>query len=159
VLSESVAIIQWLEETHPEPPLLPSDPRKRARVRQLVQLINADVHPLQNTLVRRAVAADEPTQNAWASTFIERGLRAYEALLGADSGRFSLGESLTMAELFLVPQIENAERFGADIRTCTRIRRIYDARLATPEAASTHPRIAQARALQERKTGLGRAER
>lgn len=150
VLCESVAIIEWLDETCARSPLLPSDARMRARVRQLVQLINADIHPLQNTIVRRAVAPDEAAQYAWSARFIERGLRAYEALLSHETGRFSVGDSLTMAELYLVPQMENAARFGADIRACTRIRRIYDACLQTPEAATTHPRVAHARALAER---------
>src|SRR5262249_17018303 len=66
VLTESVAIIEWLDETVPDPRLLPNDARARARVRQLVQLINADIHPLQNTIVRRAIAPDEPAQHAWS---------------------------------------------------------------------------------------------
>jgi maleylpyruvate isomerase len=151
VLTESVAIIEWLDETRPDPPLLPGDPRARARVRQLVQLVNADIHPLQNTSVRRAIAADERAQNAWCAHWIERGLSAYEALVRAQTGRFSLGDSLTMADLFLIPQIESAERFGAEIRPCKRIRSIYDACLATPEAQATHPRSAEARAMAARR--------
>jgi maleylacetoacetate isomerase len=146
VMTESVAIIEWLDETCPEARLLPSDARTRARIRQLVQLVNADIHPLQNTLVRRSIAADEPTQHAWCARWIERGLSAYEALVRTQQGRFSVGDSLTMADLFLVPQIENAGRFGADIRACDRIRGIYDACLATPEAQATQPRAAQAHA-------------
>ena len=150
VLTESVAIIEWLDETCPDPRLLPSDSRARARVRQLVQIINADIHPLQNTIVRRAIAADEQAQHAWCARWIERGLTAYEKLVRAHAGHFSVGDSLTMAELFLIPQIENAARFGADIRSCERIRRIYDACLAMPETEATHPRAAHARATAER---------
>jgi maleylpyruvate isomerase len=149
-LSESVAIIEWLDETHPDPPLLPKDARARARVRQLVQLINADIHPLQNTIVRRAVADTEAEQFGFCARFIERGLRAYEAMLHMESGRFSLGDTLTMADLYLIPQMLNAARFRADISACTRIRGIYEACLATPEAAETHPARAEARALAER---------
>jgi maleylacetoacetate isomerase len=150
VLTESVAIIEWLDEMYPDPRLLPSDSRARARVRQLVQLVNADIHPLQNTIVRRAIAADDQAQHAWCARWIERGLSAYEALVRTHTGQFSVGDSLTMAELFLIPQIENAARFGADLRACERIRRIYDACLAMPEAQATHPRAAQARAAAER---------
>lgn len=146
VLSESVAIIEWLEETQPEPALLPRDPLARARVRQLVQIINSETHPLQNTILRRSVASDEAAQHAFAARFIERGLRAYETLVSAESGRFSAGDALSMADLYLTPQIENAARFGADIRACTRIRSIFDACLATPEAAATHPSRAEVRA-------------
>jgi maleylacetoacetate isomerase len=146
VLAESVAIIEWLEETHPDPRLLPSDAHARARVRQLVQIINADIHPLQNTIVRRAIATEERAQHAWCARWIERGLCAYEALVRPYKGEFSVGDSLTMAELFLIPQMENAARFGADIRGCERIRRIYEVCLAMPEAQATHPRAVEARA-------------
>jgi maleylpyruvate isomerase len=150
VLSESVAIIEWLDETQPGPRLLPSDARARAHVRQLVQLVNSGIHPLQNTITRLNISDDPVKQNAFAARFIERGLQAYEALVRHDPGRFSVGDSLSMADLFLVPQIENAKRFAADISTCPRILAIYEACLATPEAASTHPLAAEAHAKQAR---------
>jgi len=108
------------------------------------------VHPLQNTIVRRAIAADESAQHAWCARWIERGLAAYEALVRDEPGPFSVGDSLTMADLFLVPQLENALRFGADVRAFGRIRSIYDACLATPAAQATHPRVAAATAASER---------
>ena len=150
VLGESVAIIEWLDETQPGPRLLSADARERARVRQLVQLINADIHPLQNTMTRLAVSEDPAVQYAFAARFIERGLQAYEVLVSGHSGRFSMGDTLTMADLFLVPQVENAFRFKANIQGCLRIRAIYDACMATAEAAATHPRQAEARAKAER---------
>jgi maleylpyruvate isomerase len=140
VLTESVAIIEWLDETIAEPPLLPRDAWVRARVRERVQLINAGIHPLQNTIVRKAVADDEVGQNAWAARWIERGLAAYEEHLRAQPSRFSVGDTVTMADLYLVPQVRNAARFGADIGACTEVRRVYDACMQTPEAIATQPR-------------------
>ena len=146
VLSESVAIIEWLDETYPEPALLPRDPMARARVRELVQLINAGIHPLQNTKVRKAISADPETQRDWSARWIERGLHAYEARIQDCAGRFSVGDQLSMADLYLVPQVRNAERHRADIGTCTRIRSIYEACLAMPEARDTDPNEVRNRA-------------
>ncbi|HWM85152.1 MAG TPA: maleylacetoacetate isomerase [Kofleriaceae bacterium] len=147
LLTESVAIIEWLDETHPEPALLPVDARARARVRELVQIINAGIHPLQNTITQRAVSSDPEAQRAWCSRWIERGLTAYEAHVAGGAGRFSLGEQLTMADLYLVPQVRNADRHGADITACRRVRQIYDACLETPEARATDPTVVAKRAV------------
>lgn len=140
VLAESVAIIEWLEETIPDPPLLPADPFARARTRQLVQLINSGVHPLQNTMVRKALSPDYEAQRAWASRWIERGLTAYEAHVRDLPGPFSLGERVSMADLYLIPQVKNAERFQTDITACRRVLAIYAACLETPEARASGPR-------------------
>jgi maleylacetoacetate isomerase len=139
VLIESVAIIEWLDETIAEPRLVPADPFERARVRELVQIINSGVHPLQNTITLRAVSDDPEAQRAWACRWIERGLAAYEAHVAPTAGRFSLGDRVCMADLYLVPQVRNAERHRADISGCTRVREIYDACLATDEARLTQP--------------------
>lgn len=146
VLAESVAIIEWLDETYPEPALLPRDPRARARVRELVQLVNAGIHPLQNTKVRKAVSADPETQRAWCARWIEEGLRAYEARIQDCAGRFSVADQLSMADLYLVPQVRNAERHRADLSACPRIRSIYEACMATPEARQTDPSEVKKRA-------------
>ncbi len=150
VIANSVAIIEWLDETYPAAPLLPPQPRARAHVRELVELVHAEIHPLQNTIVRNAVALGERARHAWAARWIERGLGAYEARVRATAGRFSLGDTVTMADLFLVPQVANAARFGADLRGCATVRRIYEASMAIPEAEATQPARAEARALAER---------
>lgn len=139
VLVESAAIIEWLDETIPQPRLLPTEPFERARVRELVQLINSGVAPLQNTAVLRAVADDPEAQRRWACRWIERGLLAYEEHVAPTAGRFSLGDSLTMADLYLVPQVRNADRHRADLSACPRVRAIHDACLATDEARLTQP--------------------
>ena len=138
LLTESVAIIEWLEEAHPTG-LLPADPWERARARALVQIVNAGIHPLQNTGVRLSVSDDVAVQHAWASRWIERGLNAFEQHLAELSGAYCIGDSITMADLFLIPQVRNADRFGADISSCRRARAIYDACMATPEAQATDP--------------------
>lgn len=137
-LGQSVAIIEYLDEVHPDPPLLPGDALGRARVRQLVEVINADTQPLQNLSVLRHASADPEGQRRWARHFIERGLSAYEALL-REEDRFSHGDALSMADLFLLPQCHNARRFGLTVTAWPRIARIESLCLATPEAQETSP--------------------
>ena len=146
LLTESVAIIEWLDETYPEPPLLPKDPLERARVRELVQIINAGVQPLQNTIVRKAISTEPEAQRAWVCRWIERGLRAYEAHVGRYSGRFSVGDRVSMADLYLVPQVRNAKRHDADIAACPRVRAIYEACMELPEVRATDPEVVKKRA-------------
>lgn len=145
-LTESVAIIEWLEETRPDPALLPAGARERAHVRELVQIINSGVHPLQNTSVRLTISPDPEPQAAWCRRWIERGLVAYEAHVARGGGRFSAGDQLTMADLYLAPQVRNAERWGADLSACPRVRDIYAACLETPEARATDPEEIRKRA-------------
>jgi maleylacetoacetate isomerase len=140
VLTESVAIIEWLEETRPTPALLPADPWRRAQVRERVELVNSGIHPLQNTVVRKAISPDGEAQRQWAAKWILRGLVAYEALLAAAPSRFSVGDTLTMADLFLVPQVHNAARYQLDVSHLVHVRRVYETCLALPEAAATAPR-------------------
>jgi len=147
ILTESVAIIEWLEETRPDPPLLPREPLARAQVRELVQIVNAGIHPLQNTVVMKAVADNPDGQRAWARRWIERGLAGYEAHVAGGKGRYSVGDTVTMADLFLVPQMRNAERHGADVSGLTRVRAIYAACLERAEVQATHPTVVEKRRL------------
>jgi maleylacetoacetate isomerase len=146
LLTESVAIIEWLEETYPEPPLLPKEPLARARVRELVQIVNAGVQPLQNTIVRKAISSDPDAQRAWVCRWIERGLSAYEAHVRKSAGRFSLGDRISMADLYLVPQVRNAKRHDADVSACPRVLAIYDACMELPEVHATDPEVVKKRA-------------
>lgn len=138
-LAESVAIIEYLEEQVPDPPLLPRDPLARARVRQLVEVINAGTQPLQNLSVLRRLSDNQQEQRRWAQHFIRRGLSAYEALIASDPGPFSLGSTLTAADLFLVPQCYNARRHGLDLAEWPRIAQVEGACLSTPAARATSP--------------------
>lgn len=129
-LSQSMAIIEYLEETHPEPALLPRDAAGRARVRALAQTVVADMQPLQNLVVtqylERQLGVDEARRAAWIVHFNEAGLSALEAMLSRDSatGRFCHGDAPTIADCCLVPQLFSARRFGVDLKpfpTLTRI--------------------------------------
>jgi maleylpyruvate isomerase len=130
VLTQSLAIIEWLEETRPTPPLLPADPLARARVRAFAMVIACDIHPVQNLRILqrlRALGLSEEQATAWARQTIEEGLDACEALLSREAGPFCFGAAPTLADICLVPQLANARRFGAALRW---------PRLLTAEAAA-----------------------
>lgn len=119
VLTQSLAICEYLDAIHPEPPLLPADPLARAQVRAFAQAIACDIHPLQNLRVLRALSSsglsDDQVQ-AWARGVIETGFDALEALIAYRLGPFAFGDKPTLADLCLVPQIGNARRFGVEMR-------------------------------------------
>lgn len=121
VLIQSPAIIEWLEETHPTPAMLPTDVDARARVRALAAIVGCDIHPINNRRIletlRKTFGADEAAINAWCGTWITAGFDAYEALLASDPqrGRFSYGDAPTVADVYLVPQVESARRFKVDL--------------------------------------------
>jgi maleylpyruvate isomerase len=130
VLTQSPAILEWLEERHPAPPLLPADPDDRARVRALAAIVGCDIHPLNNRRVlehlRRRFGCDEASVTAWCSTWITAGFDALEALLGADTrrGDFCFGHAPTLADVYLVPQVESAQRFELDLARWPLIRAV-----------------------------------
>lgn len=118
VLTQSLAIVEYLEETHPDPPLLPGGPLARARVRAFALAIACDVHPVQNlkTLARvRALGTPEEAVTAWARDVIAEGLAACDVLLAEAPGPFCFGDAPGMADLCLVPQLFNARRFGVEL--------------------------------------------
>ncbi len=119
VLTQSLAICEYLDEIAPAPPLLPGDALQRARIRAAAQVIACDVHPVQNLKVLARVKAlghDEAVATAWAKQTIEEGLDALSVLLAKDAGPFAFGAAPTLADLCLVPQLGNARRFGVDLR-------------------------------------------
>jgi maleylpyruvate isomerase len=121
VLIQSPAIIEWLEERHPAPPLLPSNPDARARVRALAAIVGCDIHPVNNRRIletlRHDFSADDATINRWCATWIAAGFDAIEALIAADTqrGDFCFGHAPTLADVYLVPQVESARRFKVDM--------------------------------------------
>jgi maleylpyruvate isomerase len=121
VLLQSPAIIEWLEERFPTPALLPHDPQRRAQVRALAAIVGCDIHPVNNRRIleylRKLFGANDEAINQWCGTWIGAGFDAYEALLNADSlrGRFSHGDTPTVADCYLIPQIESARRFNVDL--------------------------------------------
>jgi len=121
VLIQSPAIIEWLEEHHPTPPLLPRDPEQRVHVRALAAIVGCDIHPVNNRRIletlRNEFGADEAAVNRWCARWIGAGFDAFEALLAADPqrGDFCFGDAPTLADVYLVPQVESARRFKVDI--------------------------------------------
>ncbi|SHG27237.1 maleylacetoacetate isomerase [Bradyrhizobium erythrophlei] len=124
VITQSLAIIEWLEETHPAPPLLPKDPLRRALVRALAQVLACDTHPVQNLKVLarlRELGLPEEQVTGWAAWANREGLSACEALIANEPGPFCFGEAPTIADLCLVPQLANARRFGVDVAAFPRL--------------------------------------
>src|SRR5436309_10010470 len=124
ILTQSLAIIEWLEETHPEPPLLPQDPMRRAKIRAFAQAIACEIHPVQNTKVLarlRQLGLSEEKVTEWAAWANREGLSACETLIANEPGPFCFGDAPTLADLCLVPQLANARRFGVDVSIFPRL--------------------------------------
>jgi maleylpyruvate isomerase len=144
VLTQSLAIIEWLDETHPEPPLLPKDPVARAHARAFAQIIACDIHPLQNLRVLRYLKTefgqDQDGLDAWCRHWIESGLAACEALLArAPEAAFAFGDQPGLAEICLIPQMFSADRFGLDLTSFPRLRALRDRCETLPAFADAHP--------------------
>lgn len=144
-LTQSLAILEYLDETHPTPPLLPADAAGRARVRALAQVIACDIHPLNNLRVLRhlgtGLGQDEAARTGWYRHWIAEGFAALEAMLADHpaTGRLCHGDGPTLADLCLVPQVYNAERFACDLAPYPAIRRIAAAARAIPAFADAAP--------------------
>jgi maleylacetoacetate isomerase len=144
-ITQSMAILEYLEETHPALPLLPSTPLGRARVRELAQMIACDIHPLDNLRVLRylvrTLGISEEAKSDWYRHWIAEGFAALEAQLARDpaSARFCHGDTPTFADCCLVPQVYNAQRFGIDLAPYPRIVRINDACAELPAFIAAHP--------------------
>ena len=124
IITQSLAIIEWLEETHPTPPLLPKDPLHRAKVRAFAMALACDTHPVQNLKVLarlRQLGLPEEQVTGWAAWANREGLTACEALIAGETGPFCFGDVPTMADLCLVPQLANARRFGVELDAFPRL--------------------------------------
>ncbi len=141
-ITQSLAIIDWLDATYPEPPLIPADARERARVLAFALVLAADTHPVQNLVVLnrlRAMGHDETAVTAWAREVNEQGLAACEALLPEGRGPFAFGPAPKLADLCLVPQLGNARRFGADVGRFPRLLAVEAACLSLPAFRDAQP--------------------
>ncbi|GGE81834.1 maleylacetoacetate isomerase [Massilia psychrophila] len=152
-ITQSMAIVEYLEETHPAVPLLPSTPLERARVRALAQMIACDIHPLNNLRVLRylvrTLGVKDEAKTEWYRHWIGEGFAALEAQLtrnpardsdrNAAPARFCHGSTPTIADCFLVPQVYNAQRFDIDIAAYPNIARINDACAELPAFIAAHP--------------------
>ena len=141
-LTQSLAIIEWLDETHPELPLLPKEPLRRARVRAFAQVIACDTHPIQNLKILarlRELGLPEEKVTEWAAWANREGLAACEKLIAAEAGPFCFGDTPTIADLCLVPQLANARRFGVDVAAFPRLLKAEAAAKALKAFADAAP--------------------
>jgi maleylpyruvate isomerase len=143
VLTQSLAIMEWLEERTPEPPLLPSDADGRAIVRAMADIVACDIHPVNNLRIlktlRSRFGADEAAVNAWVAQWIEEGFAALEQLIGSHGAGFAYGDRPTLADCCLVPQVYNAERFGVDLAPFARLREAAERARALPAFHAARP--------------------
>uniref|UniRef100_A0A8C1HKU5 Maleylacetoacetate isomerase n=1 Tax=Cyprinus carpio carpio TaxID=630221 RepID=A0A8C1HKU5_CYPCA len=134
--STQLAIIQYIEETRPEPRLLPADPKQRAHVRIICDIIASGIQPLQNVYVIQKIG-EEKVQ--WAQHFINRGFEALEHILKQTAGKHCVGDEISMADICLVPQVYNAERFKVDMSRFPTIRRLNQTLIEIDAFKATHP--------------------
>ena len=140
-LNQSLAIIDYLDETYPEPPLLPRDPKRRAHAREIALTVACDIHPIGNLRVLDKLTADygvdAEARAAWNRHWIAIGFMAIEARLAETAGAYAIGDEPTLADLCIVPQMYNARRFALDLSAFPRL-------VAVDEAARAHPAFAAA---------------
>ena len=143
VLTQSPAILEWLDEAFPSPPLLPSDPVERAHVRAMAALIGCDIHPLNNLRVGKALresfGADQAAVDAWAARWIIPGFEALERLVAAHGGGWCFGDSPGLADCYLIPQMYSARRFNVPLETFPQLLQIDRAAAAHPAFIAAHP--------------------
>ncbi len=141
-LTESLPILEWLEETRSEHPLLPRDRFDRAIVRSLAEIVNSEIHPLQNLTTQLHYSDDPEKRKKWTQHWIQSGLEAYETISQRYAGNFSFGSEMTLADVCLYPQLYNAKRFEVNVDQFPTLARILaHAETNVPEYAETHPSV------------------
>jgi maleylacetoacetate isomerase len=143
VLTQSPAILEWLEERFPEPPLLPSDAFARAEVRAMAAIVACDIHPLNNLRVQKAIkqdlGADDAQAAAWSARWITAGFEALEQLIERRGDGWAFDDAPTLADCCLVPQVYSARRFDVDLEAFPRIRAIEARAAEHPAFKAAHP--------------------
>ncbi|MEH3099790.1 maleylacetoacetate isomerase [Sphingomonas adhaesiva] len=145
VLTQSPAILEWVEETFPEPPLLPSRAADRAVVRAMAAIVACDIHPVNNLRVLNALrtdlSADEAIVQRWIARWIADGFTALEVLIARHGRGFAFGDAPTLADCHLVPQVYGAERFAVDLTPYPALRAAAENARALPAFAAAHPAV------------------
>jgi maleylpyruvate isomerase len=138
-IAQSMAILEYLDERWPDPPLLPKDRVARARVRHAAEIVNSGIQPFQNTSVQKRVKHElHGDEKAWARHFITVGLHALEPLLKTTAGRYAVGDQVTLADCFLVPQLYHARRYEVDMADFPTLTRVEDACMALGAFQAAH---------------------
>lgn len=125
-LTQSLAIIDYLEDVYPEPSITPKDPIKKAQARALAEVVGAGIQPIQSPTVQAKHSDNPAEQKEWGQFWIDKGLTALEKMLPTTCGKYCVGDNITIADICLVPQRMNAERFGVDMSKFPTITRIMD---------------------------------
>lgn len=144
ILTQSLAILEWLDETVPQPALLPVDPFERATVRAMAEIVACDIHPLNNLRVLRALAGlgiEEDARNAWARRWIHDGFSALEPMIARHGRGYAFGDAPSLADCCLVPQAYNAERFQVDLAPFPAVRAAVEHALEHPAIKAAHPNL------------------
>ena len=143
IIPDSYAITEYLEETHPNPPLLPKDAYTRARVRQVCEIVNSSMHPMGNlrTLkyLETKLGYNQDQKDEWAQHWIGLGLEAIEKNLQEFAGTYSFGEQVTMADVFIIPQVITSQRFKVDTKKYPTITKVFDNCQKLEAFAKAHP--------------------
>lgn len=143
VLTQSPAILEWLEERHPRPPLLPDSAQDRATVRAMAAIIGCDIHPLNNLRVLKALRsqfeADQATVDAWAGRWITPGFQTLETLVARHGRGWSFGDTPGLVDCYLIPQIYSARRFNVSVEAFPRLLAIETAATEHPAFIAAHP--------------------
>lgn len=135
-LCQSLAVIHYIDETRPGTRLLPADPKTRAQVRMISDLIASGIQPVQNLSVLQKIGGEKVQ---WAQHFIDRGFQALEPILKQTAGKYCVGDEISMADICLVPQVYNAERFKVDLEQYPTIKRLNQTLLAMEAFKVSHP--------------------
>jgi maleylpyruvate isomerase len=138
-LQQSLAILEYLDERWPDPPLLPADPFLRARTRALAEIVNSGIQPLQNLTVTRKVQAFGGDDKVWVKQFVADGLAAFEHQVQETAGRFCIGDTPTIADCCLIPQLYSANRFGVPVEHFPYLCLVQRACAEHPAFADAHP--------------------
>ena len=142
ILTQSLAILEWLEETRPQPPILPRSALDRAIVRAMANIVACDIHPLNNTRVGRKLkdlGLDDTAVSAWIAGWITEGFDALEPMVARHAGMFAFGDSPTIADCCIVPQVYSANRFNVDMAAWPAISNVAERTAMHPAFAAAHP--------------------